>query len=79
MKLRVTNVATVILWQGKDGEPGLDVSNSQNTCFLNNRCWWSPSSGMATMLPFTSHIAECGAYIAVPIDRSINFTSTCMR
>lgn len=28
MKLRNTNVATMVLWQGKDGEPGLDVSNT---------------------------------------------------
>lgn len=27
VKLRNTNVATMVLWQGKDGEPGLDVSN----------------------------------------------------
>lgn len=30
MKLRDTNVVTVVLWQGKDGEPGLDVSNMYN-------------------------------------------------
>lgn len=30
MKHRNTNVATVVLWQGKDGEPGLDVSNAYN-------------------------------------------------
>lgn len=28
MKRRNTNVATVVLWQGKDGEPGLDVSKT---------------------------------------------------
>ena len=28
MKPRNTNAATVVLWQGKDGEPGLDVSNT---------------------------------------------------
>lgn len=27
MKLRNTNGAIVVLWQGKDGEPGLDVSD----------------------------------------------------
>ena len=30
MKLRNTNVATMVLWQGKDGEPGLDVSKTYN-------------------------------------------------
>lgn len=27
MKHRNTNVAIMVLWQGKNGEPGLDVSN----------------------------------------------------
>lgn len=27
MKRRNTNVAIMVLWQGKNGEPGLDVSN----------------------------------------------------
>lgn len=31
-KLRDTNRAYVVLWQGKDGEPGLDVSNMNEQC-----------------------------------------------
>lgn len=40
MKLRNTNVATMVLWQGKDGEPGLDVSNtdSKHLSPYDNRC-----------------------------------------
>lgn len=53
MKRRNTNVATMVLWQGKDGEPGLDVSN---TCIKHLPITIdAPSSITARILLFSVH------------------------
>lgn len=78
MKLRNTNVATVVLWQGKDGEPGLDVSSMDNKHL--------PITVDADGLhhqqqhSFSVHIVMHTAYIVVHVDSKRKYTtSVCMR
>lgn len=68
----------MVLWQGKDGEPGLDVSNVHNKHLPT----LTESDGLLQEQPeclFFCAQSMHRTYITVRVDSNMKYTSTCMR
>lgn len=94
MKHRNTNVAIMVLWQGKNGEPGLDVSNlhSKHPPIIRDTFNGLHHQGTPRIQNILSvhvlcmykhiyahHIYVCIYKIIVHIDSNIKYTSICTK
>lgn len=88
MKRRNTNVAIMVLWQGKNGEPGLDVSNLHSKhppmiidTFNGLRHQGTPRmQNILSVHVLCMYTHMCTIYIYIitmHIDSNIKYTSIC--